>query len=359
MVLLPALALAAVLLLCRTPGSAFLPAAASMPQAAREPAQPTNLTVMAWNLENFFDTENDPKNPGDDEYLPSGWTRWTGEEYARKLSNLTAVIAGVRPDILCLSEVENREVLTDLAASLRLKAGLDYPYLLHREGPDKRGIDTAILSRFRPQGVRWISPVALQREVTIATFAPGGRVLHVLSNHWKSRWEGVEVTEPIRAREARAVRAEVNAILARDPRAAVLVAGDFNDDFDGPSVTGVLRALPQRSVVLADPGGLALYNLHADLAPEERGTLYYRKGKRWNSFDQMVVSAGMVRESGETAPWLAPPGSFRVARTPRQLNPDGTPKPYRRYKNRDTGRWEYRQGYSDHLPVVLDLSAGG
>ena len=56
----------------------------------------TRLGVYAagfYNLENLFDTEDDPDNPGDDEFLPNGPYSWTPEKYQQKLRNLAKVIA--------------------------------------------------------------------------------------------------------------------------------------------------------------------------------------------------------------------------------------------------------------------------
>lgn len=44
--------------------------------------------VAFYNLENLFDTEDDPDNPGDDEFLPTGPYQWTQDKYEQKLSNL-------------------------------------------------------------------------------------------------------------------------------------------------------------------------------------------------------------------------------------------------------------------------------
>lgn len=56
----------------------------------------TRLGVYAagfYNLENLFDTEDDPDNPGDDEFLPNGPYSWTPEKYQQKLRNMAKVIA--------------------------------------------------------------------------------------------------------------------------------------------------------------------------------------------------------------------------------------------------------------------------
>ena len=87
---------------------------------SNEPSQATSFYVANWNVENLYDTVDDPDNPGDDEFLPNNpTTRWTRVRYETKLDNLAQVIAGMNkgngPDILGLEEVENEEVIRDLA----------------------------------------------------------------------------------------------------------------------------------------------------------------------------------------------------------------------------------------------------
>ena len=105
---------------------------------------PTKVVTFAfWNVENLFDFEDDPTNPGDDEFLPR--TGWTPDRYRRKLIHLSEIIAGLDCHILGLAEVENRRVLEDLIQGKKLRR-LGYR-IAHRESPDKRGIDLALLYR--------------------------------------------------------------------------------------------------------------------------------------------------------------------------------------------------------------------
>src|SRR4051812_3018617 len=76
-----------------------------------------NSAVVAfWNLENFYDTLNDPlKN--DEDFLPSGTYTWGTKKYLKKLENMSNVISQLgteaNPDgaaIVGVCEVENRSV---------------------------------------------------------------------------------------------------------------------------------------------------------------------------------------------------------------------------------------------------------
>ena len=101
------------------------------------------LTFGFWNLENLFDTEDDPHNPGDNEFLPD--KGWTPERYQRKLAHLAEILAETQPHILGVCEVENRRVLTDLIAHPALAShGFE---VVHLDSPDKRGIDLGLIYR--------------------------------------------------------------------------------------------------------------------------------------------------------------------------------------------------------------------
>src|SRR5215216_465145 len=68
--------------------------------------------IGSWNLENLFDTKDDPSVKGDEEYTPESAKHWTKERLDIKLTNLAKVISkmndGKGPDVLGLCEVENR-----------------------------------------------------------------------------------------------------------------------------------------------------------------------------------------------------------------------------------------------------------
>ena len=106
--------------------------------------------VAFYNQENLFDTCHD-EGKNDYDFLPTGSYRWNGLKYKNKLHNMARALADLGTDVLpgvgCavigLSEVENNKVLDALVAQPEL-AARGYKYC-HVEGPDKRGIDCALL----------------------------------------------------------------------------------------------------------------------------------------------------------------------------------------------------------------------
>src|SRR6188508_2810121 len=79
--------------------------------------------VGSWNLENLFDTKDDPSVKGDEDYTPESAKHWTKERLDIKLKNLAKVISkmndGKGPDILGVCEVENRDVIQMLVEQLK------------------------------------------------------------------------------------------------------------------------------------------------------------------------------------------------------------------------------------------------
>ncbi|MBN1557811.1 MAG: endonuclease/exonuclease/phosphatase family protein [Lentisphaerae bacterium] len=321
---------------------------------------PPALTLATWNVENLFDAVDDPQNEGDDPFTPAGWRHWTGERYGMKLGHLAAVIAGLDADILCLQEIENRRSLDDLATVLREEFGCDYPHIVHREGPDHRGIDVALLSRIPAAGARWITPVEAQRDILIVRFAPPPAPLTVCVNHWKSRWGSAARSTRMRHAQARALRDDINRSLTTNAAAAIAVAGDFNDDADGPALAEHLQCTGDPEALFADPTGTLLYSLHAALPDAGAGTCYYRNGDTWNSFDQICVSRAMLPgyalPDGQTG-WRVVPESYEVVRPTGMTDPLGRPIPFRPGTDPATGARVYLTGCSDHFPVRVRLTA--
>lgn len=329
----------------------FFAAKPPVPHRASDDA--TSLTLMSWNVENLFDTQNDPDTTGDDEFTPEVWRYWTDERYQMKLMHLADIIALADADFVALQEVENRRVLDDLTEVLRRSFGRDYPTIVHREGPDHRGIDVALLAVYPPVETNWFTPVPGQRDVLEATFAPHGIPLTLFVNHCKSRWEGQAETAPLRMTQTVAVRRVIDRRLSENAGAAMVVMGDFNDNFDEPSLAEGLRSVSAREALAEEAAGGSLVNLHAGLPADQRGTLFFNREQVWNSFDSMHVTAGMLDSA--TAGWKVTAGSYGVLRDARLLDAQGHPKPFRLVYNRETRKHFYQYGYSDHLPIRVRL----
>jgi endonuclease/exonuclease/phosphatase family metal-dependent hydrolase len=327
--------------------------------ASAATAGSNTLVIASWNVENLFDPADDPDNPGDDEYTPRGWTGWTPVRYTLKLDHLAEIIAAMRPDILCLAEVESRQVLVDLSRVLRDKHAWDMPVIVHRDGHDTRGIDVAMLARWAPASTNWLTPHPIQRDVLIARFESNGCPLTVICNHWKSRVGKLAECNEIRTIEARAVRAEVARLQAAAPGAAIVAVGDFNDNVDSDILTREAGfTLFDGTAASAQTG--TLHNLAGLLPIAQRGTFYYSQSRTWNSFDSASVSRGMLPAAPHPAVWQVSTNSYGPFVLPQQRNAEGHPLPFRRVRKKDPDgvmRSTNLTGYADHFPIRLVLRA--
>jgi predicted extracellular nuclease len=318
-------------------------------------ANSNTLVIASWNVENLFDTIDDPANPNDDGYTPDGWTHWSTFRYTRKLSHLAKVIASMKPDILCLMEVENRLVLNDLVATLKKEQNYELPVILHRNGQDTRGIDVAMLAKVAPVATNWFCAVPLQRDVLACDFVIQERSITVLANHWKSQLGTKEESDSIRRTEAKAVRKFLDARLDKNPETAILVTGDFNDMVTSPILINDAGFSLKKVDVQKNTKKHLLWNLSGILPETARGTYYYAAAKRWSSFDSMSVSYGMLTNSVPSASWQVSPETYSIFKYPDHVDLNGSPKPFRYIRSKVAGN-RMVMGYSDHFPVRVELN---
>lgn len=307
--------------------------------------------VVFYNVENLFDTKNDPSKD-DDDFTPSGYKQWDNERYQEKLERLGEVMGlfNATPILVGLAEIENRAVLEDLTTRGGLKNN-DFG-IEHFESPDRRGIDCALLydkDAFTVINSTKIS-VKLDYNRHFATRdilyvegeMEGGVIAHVFVNHWSSRREGKDKTEHKRMEAAETLREKVDEILGDNPDANIIILGDFNDHPDDKSLEFVLRAKESGYEGDGDLVNL-LYEDHMD----GDGTSVHNR--EWAVLDQIIVSQAIYDQrsglgiKGQDASIL---DNNKLIYT----YPDGGQKPNSSYGGR-----KYFGGYSDHLPVYIVL----
>lgn len=330
-------------------------------QKTQQNFNPKKFQVYAvgfYNQENLFDTCHDA-GKNDYEYLPA--KGWDSEKYTSKLENMSRALADmgtdVLPDVGCafigLAEVENANVLRDLTAQPPLKSrNIQF---CHVEGPDKRGIDCALLynpALFTVKNVKLV-PYVQELAKDSAFYTRGfltvrgemaGDDVAVIVCHWPSRFSDSFYRES-GARQTKVVK---DSLLRLNPEMKVFIMGDMNDDPTNKSMHEVLRAQPEISAVGEGDMYNPWYNI---LAKEEKGTLYYR-GK-WNLFDQIVLTPNLLNKDGKKKGYASLKfWKNQVFRRDYLLQQDGSYKgaPLR---TKAGGKW--LNGYSDHLPVVLYL----
>ncbi|MFM1930704.1 MAG: hypothetical protein RL226_7 [Bacteroidota bacterium] len=313
-----------------------------------------DVTCAFYNVENLFDTNDEP-GKADDDFTPVGDFRWDVTKYNHKLDRIADVLFGMAhsgelPAIVGLSEIENAQVLEDLIQHPALETG-DYAFI-HEESRDVRGIDVALL--FRPNLFRYLDHEMINfEELTNTSFdardilhvigeLPDGETLHVFVNHWPSRRAGKSDTEFKRIAAGTALRIAINKILEEEAEPLIVVMGDFNDEPHDKSIHSALKAHEQ-----AD-SDTALVNLAWPAVKDEAGTVEYDGD--WFMFDQLMVSGNMLRR----APWKVRKGEMHIY-TKGDVIFKGKHrkevKPNRTYVGEN-----YKGGYSDHLAVYLHLT---
>lgn len=326
-------------------------------------ASTNTLTVATWNVENLFDTVSNQPDGADEEFTPESWRRWTPARYEAKLNNLAWVIDKMKPDVLCVAEIENRQVLQALADRMNLKYGWTFPYIGHVDSADPRGIDSAVLSRYPIRSTKLIS-IPGRRGTLIVTVDVEGDSVIFLANHLKSQMGDMQENIVTRTGEAMFLREAALKILSKNPNASLVIIGDFNEDLDGPSITQGLGVSPDRNKALGTTGNsMVFYNLLGDIPANQRGSYYYARRKVWNTFDAIIVPQTMLLPSDIPGPaWRVQAPTSGVTKTfslpEMREEDDGRPKSYRRVRIKDKPANYYVEGYSDHFPVVTVLQSG-
>ena len=315
-----------------------------------------DLRIMFYNTENLFDTENDP-NTLDDDFTPEGKMHWTEARYRQKLNNIYKVIAAVgeqeSPEIIGLAEVENKKVLVDLTFLTPLSR-FNYD-IVHFESPDPRGIDVALLYRKDKLKVLKKSPIPVifekipthsTRDILYVQLLTGTNdTLNLFVNHWPSRIHGENETEYLRKQTALILRENVDLLFSANASAKIIIMGDFNDAPSNESISIVLKA----KEIIQNPVSPALYDLSANLSKTSSIATHQFKG-HWEMFDQFIVSGGLLTATQRL--YTSPNDvhifteKFLLKENQRSL----TPKLLPTYSGP-----RYIGGFSDHLPIYLDL----
>lgn len=312
----------------------------------RSHANQQEVTIGFYNVENLFDTI-DNANTRDEEYTPQSSKAYTSKRYWEKIDHLAKVIQAFpngSPDILGLSEVENRGVLIDL-----VKKHFSHYSIKHFESPDKRGIDVALLYNpkvFKPIKA-YVIPVKYEfaprkttRDILKVTGKLRKKEVDFYVIHWPSRSGGTLISMPKRMVAGATIRTSIDSSLTKDVNRRIVVMGDFNDE---PTDTSLVVALKADTMAKANQTGL--FNPFYAIQKSGKGSYNYRG--EYNMLDQIIISYPLTKsKNGEK--------TYEVGMVRHDWmmykRSDGTMAPSRSY-SRDT----YYGGYSDHLPVYMKL----
>ena len=348
------------------------------------------ISVATYNAENLFDERHD-EGKNDWTYLPLKVKRkssevkkycerlrnyyyrfnclnldWSVKNLHKKLYQLGRVVKqmnkGSSPDIIVFQEVENYRVLKMLR-DVALK-GEGYKEIVLLEGPDSRGIDIGILSKFPLSGRAKIHDIDLEphfpnrskvpttRPILDATFKIYGTKLRVLGNHWPSQSHDDE-------RRELAAMALYDAV--KRSMVPTVALGDFNTHpSDRPHGINLWLHDDTARIFLYDSEREAYREPYPLIKKGNRGTHHYQ-GK-WTSLDKIFVLKDSFKNACQRHSTCLRPmwSSFQIIKKRFMLH-DVT------FRDPETGdevtyydvpkRFdaESGDGYSDHLPVVLRI----
>ena len=315
-------------------------------------------TIAFYNLENLFDTIDDPDLW--DERSPIMEMKGNrAEAYWKKINNMAKVIADIGtqeakspPALIGVAEVENKSVLEDLVNAPHLKK---YHYgIIHYDSHDKRGIDVALL--YQP---RYFKPT-VHKSYNVKLYDAGNRVytrdqllvsgildgemIHVIVNHWPSRRGGEARSRPMRMGAASYNKRMIDSLQKMYESPKIIGMGDLNDDPINASMKKVLQATGIKKEV--KEGGI--YNPMEDMFRRGLNTLGYRDNI--NLFDQIFMTSPLLAKDKDYSHW-----EFYKAKI---FNPNYLINPKGRYKGYPYRSWSngtFTGGYSDHYPVYIYL----
>ncbi len=302
-------------------------------------------TISFYNLENLFDTIDDP-NIDDDAFTPEGDKKWTPRRYKKKIKRLSKAMTTIGNDdvehppvIFGIAEVENYEVIFDLIQSSSLEP---YDYgIIHYDSPDERGIDVALLyrkqffelieSRVYPiQFTRKNGEIDYTRDVLLVKGNLNGELMYFIVNHWPSRRKGAAETEYKRIKIANLVLKIVTEIKEETKDPKIIIMGDFNDNPTDKSV--------KQTLVTND-----FYNPMESIFDKGDGTGNHRG--EWYLFDQIIISKTFYQGVHTYKNAGIYDKHFLKDKLGKFVD-----NPLRTY----AGNW-YKGGMSDHFPVYITL----
>ena len=330
---------------------AFLPASAQKKYSV--------YGVGFYNQENLFDTCHD-EGKRDYDFLPTGSYKWNAMKYSHKLSNMSRALADMGTDVLpnigCaiigLAEVENSKALDDLIAQPALSAR-NYQYV-HIEGPDRRGIDCALLynpSLFSVKNTRLV-PYVQKLKKDSAFYTRGFLTVSgtladenvaVIVCHLPSRFSESFYRE-LGAEQVKAIK---DSLLNDDPNCKVFIMGDMNDDPIDKSMAGILKGKANIKDVNEGDMYNPWYNI---LVKEGVGTLLYQGS--WNLFDQILLTPNLLNKDDNKDFSSLKFWKNQIFKRDYLFQTEGK---YKGSPKRTTAGGVWLDGYSDHLPVVVYL----
>lgn len=332
---------------------------------------PKRYVLGFYNVENLFDTyHDDGKN--DYEFLPDGKNKWTEPKYEKKLHNIATVIRAMADEnkayhaVLGLSEVENRHVLEDLVNQPEIEAA-NYQ-IVHYDGPDRRGVDVALLYRpeyftveesksipfdFNSKTIKFAMDKEGQdyfrtRDILMVRGLLDGEMFAFFVAHLPSRIGGKG--QDLRSRGAEIIYEHSLELMKQYPGIKIMVMGDMNDNPTDESMVTYMHG----KETIAEVGKYDFFSPFLSMLKAGYGSLAYRG--TWNIYDIILVNEAMANAPKGTLkiqPIVKKKYYGRVFSQPFMTQQEDQYKgtPFRTFSN-----GTFIGGYSDHYPTYIIVS---
>jgi predicted extracellular nuclease len=288
--------------------------------------------IAFYNTENYFDTIDGSND--DAEYLPSSKLKWNKSKYEDKKKHVSEVITAMEfPIIIGFCEIENKGVMLDLIQSSKK---LKRYQTVHYDSPDLRGIDvgflynSTLLKLIRSGNIRFTLPGDTEprsRDIVWAKFTFKKDTIYAMVNHWPSR--RTNDSEPKRIKAAECAKSFIDSVLNVNPNSKIVLMGDLNDHPEDKAPSLLAERLTP--MILKSSG--------------EFGGTHTYKGE-WGILDHIMVSKGFSEGKLTVVPNSGKINSFSFLMEEYK----GNKQPKRTFVGE-----KYLGGYSDHLPVSIDL----
>ena len=297
------------------------------------------VKFVFWNVENYFHPAHDRIN-NDLEYTPRSYLKYTAKAYSLKCENLAMLLNSKTPHLIALAEIENKQVLQDLRSMLYFSNDFE---IIHKDSPDKRGIDCAIL--FRKSIFTLLDSNFYH--ITLKNGRPTRDIVEVILKrrhhtikffvvHYPSRYGGAE-SAGSRNEVSRFLidTIEANASPASD---YVIISGDFNDELQDSSIQLLLNH-DWKNYIVSKPEATLI-----EKTSNKKNHSYYYKNK-WMDYDHFIILSNNSLKYRTKA-------KIGVIKKNILLNSDSQNEkiPFRFFNKR-----KIQGGFSDHLPILLEL----
>ena len=323
-----------------------------------------------YNLENLFDTYHD-EGKNDYEYLPDGSNNWTEAKYEKKLHNMASVIRAMADDngrfhtVLGVSEIENRHVLEDLVSQPEI-ADANFQ-IVHYDGPDRRGVDVALL--YRPDQFTVLESRSIPynfdseirfdmtkeeqemfrtRDILMVRGMIGDEMFAFFVCHLPSRLGGKG--NDLRSRGGQIAYQESLRLMQVYPGIKIAVMGDMNDN---PTDDSMALYLHGRET-MEEMGPEDFFSPFLSMLKSGFGSLAYQG--EWSIYDLILVNEALAK--GTSGKYRIQPlvkkrkkvFYGRVFQKDFMTQQDG---PYKGTPFRTYSSGAFVGGYSDHYPTYI------